>query len=318
MINTLIGQKVDQRQDFLENGLRVPVTEIAVTDNVVLQVKTIEKDSYSAVQLGAGQKKKPNKAYAGHAKKAGIENAPLTIKEVLVSDSDAPSAGDILSVEAIFQPGDLVEITATSKGKGFASGIKRYNFKGGPKTHGQSDRHRAPGSIGQTTTPGRVYKGKRMAGRMGSDTVTVKNLTVVDVDSENNKLYVTGLVPGFKKAWIVVTKIGENNKFAQLLSVKSREEKVSEEAQVEESQASEPQDDAKEEVKVEDAKATKEDTVEAVETIEETVKTSDETVDTAEEKIEAPGEDVQDSEEKKDAKVASADSSSGPEEENAS
>jgi large subunit ribosomal protein L3 len=221
MINTLIGQKTDQAQQFLENGKRLPVTKISFADNFVLQVKTFEKDLYQAVQLGTGVKKKPTKATLGHAKKLGIDKTPLKIKEVAygsVSPEDAPKPGDTIAIDSVFKPGDIVQVTGTSKGKGFAGGVKRHGFAGGPKTHGQSDRHRAPGSIGQGTTPGRVYKGKRMAGRMGSDQVTVKNLQVVDVDAENNILYVSGLIPGFKSSWVYVTKTGEDKNFVPLLS----------------------------------------------------------------------------------------------------
>src|SRR5882724_515886 len=184
MIQTLIGRKIDQTQKFLENGKRIPVTQISVADNAVLQVKTLEKDAYTAVQLGFGTKKKPTKAMSGHNKKAGFEKTSALIKEVRLADADAPTAGEYITVDAVFKPGDIVSVSGTSKGKGFAGVVKRHNFRGGPKTHGQSDRHRAPGSIGQTTTPGRVYRGKRMAGRMGSDTVSVENLTVVGVDAE--------------------------------------------------------------------------------------------------------------------------------------
>jgi len=254
MINTLIGQKTDQKQDFLENGVRIPVTEIAVKDNFVTQVKTAEKDAYLAIQLGAGVKKRPIKASLGHAKKAGVKNAPLKIKEVRLESlsEDLPKAGDLLSVDAVFKPGDIVEVTGTSKGKGFAGGVRRYNFKGGPKTHGQSDRHRAPGSIGQTTTPGRVYKGKRMAGRMGSDTVTVKNLRVVDVDTEHKKLYVSGLIPGHKNSWVYITRTGEDKKFVPLFSPQSINEGSVDEAQekIEETvEEVKPVVEAKEEVK---------------------------------------------------------------------
>lgn len=231
MLNTLIGQKINQSQDFLENGMRIPVTEISVGENAVVQVKTVEKDNYSAVQLGAGLKKKPTKAFAGHAKKGGLKNTPSIIKEVSLKDGadEAPNSGDIIKVDGVFKPGDVVQITGTSKGKGFAGAVKRHGFSGGPKTHGQSDRHRAPGSIGQGTTPGRVYRGKRMAGRMGQDTVTIKNLTVVDVDPENNKLFVSGLIPGHRNSWIYITKTGEDKKFVQLLSAKEKA-KASEEA----------------------------------------------------------------------------------------
>ncbi len=198
-----------------------------------MQVKTEEKDTYTAIQLGVGVKKKPIKARVGHSKKAGLENVPVIIREVAwAGDEELPKAGDIVTVETVFKPGDIIKVTGTSKGKGFAGAVKRYNFRGGPKTHGQSDRHRAPGSIGQGTTPGRVYKGKKMAGHMGVETVTVSNLTVVAVDPETNKLYVSGLVPGNKKAAIVITKTGEEKKFVRLLSVKQKEEvQVAQEAE---------------------------------------------------------------------------------------
>jgi large subunit ribosomal protein L3 len=231
MIQTLIGKKIDQSQTFLENGKRISVTEVSVADNVVVQVKTPEKDNYTAVQLGVGSKKKPIRALAGHSKKAGLETVPTLIREVAwVGDEELPKSGDAITVEAVFKAGDIVKVTGTSKGKGFAGGVKRYNFRGGPKTHGQSDRHRAPGSIGQGTTPGRVYKGKKMAGHMGVDTVTITNLVIVDVDPENKKLYVLGLVPGNKKAAVLITKTGEHKKFVRLLSVKLKED---EEAKIE-------------------------------------------------------------------------------------
>lgn len=280
---------MDQVQNFLQNGQRIPVTEILVADNTVLQVKTIDKDSYSAAQIGTGSKKKATKANLGYAKKAGLKEAILKAKEISllgVGEEDMPKTGDTFAVDAVFKPGDIVTITGTSKGKGFAGGVRRYNFRGGPKTHGQSDRHRAPGSIGQTTTPGRVYKGKRMAGRMGSDTVTLKNLKVVKVDSENKKLYILGLVPGHRNSWLVITKTGEDKKFVPLISDK---EEVVEKIESEETPV--------EEVKVE---------TETVETPEETVEAPAETVETAEEAVESPAEDSaeQNSEEKVDEEVA--------------
>lgn len=218
MIQTLIGQKIEQTQKFLENGRRIPVTEVSLQDNIIVQVKTEEKDTYSAIQLGYGVKKKPTKAIEGHAKKANLKATPQVLKEVAwAGEGDLPNIGDAVTVESVFQPGDMIDVTGTSKGKGFAGVMKRHNFRGGPKSHGQSDRERAPGSIGQTTTPGRVYRGKRMAGHMGVDTVTVQNLTVVDVDAANKKLYVLGLVPGHKKAILLITKTGEQKNFVPLL-----------------------------------------------------------------------------------------------------
>lgn len=254
MLNTLIGIKKDQTQSFLQNGRRIPVTEIVVSENVVVQVKNAEKDAYSAVQLGFGIKKKPTRALLGHAKKAGQKSAPLKIKEVRLNKNSEEEikAGDLLTVEGVFKPGDLVQVTGTSKGKGFAGVVRRYNFRGGPKTHGQSDRHRAPGSIGQTTTPGRVYKGKRMAGRMGSDTVTITNLTVVDVDQAGKKLYVSGLVPGHKNSLLTIVRTGEDKKFVPLLGFEEKNAATTEataETPVEEAKAE--MDEPTEEVKAE-------------------------------------------------------------------
>ncbi|MBA3723626.1 MAG: 50S ribosomal protein L3 [Candidatus Levybacteria bacterium] len=220
MIQALIGQKIEQSQMFLENGRRIPVTEVSMDDNIVLQVKTLDKDKYTSVQLGFGGKRKSTKSIIGHIKTAKLSLAPKVIKEVAWdNEGELPNAGDKITVESVFKAGDIIQVTGTSKGKGFAGVMKRHNFRGGPKTHGQSDRQRAPGSIGQTTTPGRVYRGKKMAGRMGSDMVTVRNLSVVNVDAVNKKLYVLGLVPGHKNAMILITRMGEQKDFVPLVNV---------------------------------------------------------------------------------------------------
>ena len=282
MLQTLIGQKIDQTQTFLENGRRIPVTEVSVADNIVVQVKTDINDKYTAVQLGVGIKKKPIKSYGGHAKLAGLEKAPALIRETAwVGTEELPQPGAVITVESVFQPGDIVKVTGTSKGKGFAGGVKRYHFRGGPKTHGQSDRHRAPGSIGQGTTPGRVYKGKRMAGHMGVETVTIRNLVVVDVDPENKKLYVLGLVPGNKKGSVVITKTGEQKKFVRLLTTKLKEdEKAAKEAEelakeqekLEAEKPKEPEAPVQETVTAEEEVATPVETVaDATETVAEEV-----------------------------------------------
>ncbi len=275
MIQALVGRKIDQTQKFLQNGRRIPVTEIAVPDNAVVQVKTEEKDGYKALQLGFGVKKRPIKAVLGHAKKANLTHSPEKIQEVLLTDVDAadlPKPGDLLTVETVFKAGDIVSITGTSKGKGFAGVVKRHHFKGGPKTHGQSDRHRAPGSIGQSTTPGRVFKGKRMAGRMGHEQVTIKNLTVVDVDSENKKLFIQGLVPGHKNALLFITRDGENKKFVPLLSSKDDKKETEEAPQGTKLKAEERTEEVTEKASV------KEQTEEAKETLAKT--TEDESSNT--------------------------------------
>lgn len=230
MIQTLIGKKIEQTQKFLQDGTRIPVTVIDVPDNAVLQVKTVQTDKYKALQIGIGKKKKPVKAALGHVKKAGFgSSVPSFVKEIKLStgvEGDLPAAGSFLKVDEVFKAGDIVDVTGTSKGKGFAGVMKRHNFGGGPKTHGQSDRSRAPGSIGQTTTPGRVYRGKRMAGRMGSDSVTIKNLEIVDVDSENKKIYVKGLVPGVVNSIVYIVKTGEDKKFVPLYKLEEKKEVI--------------------------------------------------------------------------------------------
>ena len=212
----LIGIKGIQSQKFLENGARVPVTQISTGDALVVSLKTQNKDKYSAVQLGIGIKKKTSKAILGHAKKAGADMAPRFLKEIRVVDADEvlPEKGSKLKASDVFKPGDIVDVQGHSKGKGFAGVVKRHGFHGGPKTHGQSDRHRAPGAIGQGTTPGRVYRGKKMAGRMGNADVTLKNLLVIDV--KDDELYIKGLVPGFKGSLVIIKKTGESKKFVPL------------------------------------------------------------------------------------------------------
>ncbi len=212
----LIGQKKDQSQRFLENGRRIPVTLIDVKDNVVVSVKSLDKDHYQAVQLGFSMKKKATKAELGHAKGAKLEKAPKFLREVKLADDEvSPEVGMVVNPSEVFTPGDIVNVSGVSKGKGFQGGVKRHGFAGGPKTHGQSDRHRAPGSIGQGTTPGRVYKGKRMAGRMGVDNVTVENLSIIDVTADG-VLVIKGLVPGVTNGLIYVKKVGEDKKFVPL------------------------------------------------------------------------------------------------------
>ncbi|MBI2033083.1 MAG: 50S ribosomal protein L3 [Candidatus Levybacteria bacterium] len=215
MIQSLIGQKKLHSQRFLADGRRIPVTEIVMPGNPIIAVRSMDTHGYNAVQLGFGIKKHPHKALVGHIKGANIQDAPRFLREVkTASDADLPKLGEVVKASDVFKPGDLVDVIGISKGKGFAGGVKRYHFKGGPRTHGQSDRERAPGSIGQTTTPGRVYKGKRMAGHMGEVRVTVKNLQVVSVTDTG--LFIKGLVPGGKNTLIMVKKVGEGKKFTPL------------------------------------------------------------------------------------------------------
>ncbi len=254
-MNTLLGTKTQQMQGFLENGTRVPLTLVVASENVIISQKTTDKEKYNAITLGFGKTKKSTKALFGQAKKAGLSYAPRSLKEVKVDDVSSFEAGKVVAVDEVFKPGDIVDVQGTSKGKGFAGGVKRYNFRGGPKTHGQSDRHRAPGSIGSGTTPGRVYKGKRMAGNMGNDTVTVKNLVVIDVDTAKSTLLIKGLVPGIIGGTVVVTKVGEVKEKNFVPLYKATSETPTDEASVEEVQEQvEPQEVVAEAAAVEEAK----------------------------------------------------------------
>jgi len=210
MIQTIIGRKLGQSQGFLEDGRRIPMTRIDVSGNVVSQVKTKEKEGYDAIQLGYGMTMKADKPTNGHAKKAGLTSTPRFFKESKVDKIEEVELGSTVNVAEILAAGDIVDVSGTSKGKGYAGVVKRHHFKGGPKTHGQSDRHRAPGSIGQSTTPGRVYKGKRMAGHMGVDQKTIKNLEVIDL--QDGILLIKGLVPGHISSIVTITKRGVNKK----------------------------------------------------------------------------------------------------------
>lgn len=209
MIHTILGLKVASSQTFVE-GFKVPVTKVVAGPCVVTQIKDETRDGYWAIQLGFSSKKLKNtsKPLQGHLKSTiKEEKAPRFLKEIRTEKEPEQKVGDIVSVAEIFKPGDVVAVTGTSKGKGFAGGVKRHGFHGGPRTHGQSDRERAPGSIGQTTTPGRVYRGKRMAGRMGGEQVTIKNLHIISVDLEKNEMEISGQIPGGNGSLITIKKI---------------------------------------------------------------------------------------------------------------
>ena len=208
MATGLLGRKVGMTQVFDEAGQVVPVTVIQAGPCWVTQVKTQESDGYNAVQLGFEESRRLNSPERGHTSKAGT---PMLrhLREWRVADPGEFQIGQRLDV-SMFQPGERVAVVGTSKGKGFQGVVKRHGFAGGPKTHGQSDRLRAPGSIGSGTTPGRVLKGLRMAGRMGHERVTVKNLQVVRADAERNLLLVRGAVPGPREGLLMVSK-GDSN-----------------------------------------------------------------------------------------------------------
>jgi len=209
MINTILGSKGVSSQTFIE-GFRIPVTKVMAGPCVVTQIKKMEPDGYWAVQLGFSSKRAKNtsKPLQGHLKATSKETKfPRFLREVRVDKEPEFAIGDEIKVSDIFKPGDVVAVTGISKGKGFAGVVKRHHFHGGPRTHGQSDRERAPGSIGQTTTPGRVYKGKRMAGRMGGEQVTVKNLHIISVNAESGEVEISGQIPGNTRSLISIRKI---------------------------------------------------------------------------------------------------------------
>jgi large subunit ribosomal protein L3 len=201
MIQAMVGKKVGMTQVFDDSGVVYPATVIECGPNVVTQIKTDEKDGYQAVQLGFGLDKRLNRPEQGHRKASGFQSRDL--REVKADSYDDREVGQIFKAD-VFKPGQMVDVTGTSKGRGFQGGVKRHGFSGGPKTHGQSDRLRAPGSIGSSATPGRVFKGTRMAGRMGNDRVTVLSLEVLRVDPERNLLVVKGSIPGHNDSLVIV------------------------------------------------------------------------------------------------------------------
>lgn len=192
-IEGLLGRKLGTVQVFDDKGRLRGATAVEVGPCFVTHVRTAESDGYSAIQIGYQDDKRLNKPEAGHLKAAG--NLKLRHLAEFRGDGASYSLGDKLGAE-IFEPGEKVDVTSTSKGRGFQGGVRRHNFAGGPKTHGQSDRHRAPGSIGSGTTPGRVFKGTRMAGHMGAERVTVRNLEVISRNDDRNVIFVAGSVPG--------------------------------------------------------------------------------------------------------------------------
>ena len=197
----LIGKKLGMTQVFDENGVVHAVTVVEAGPVVVMQIKTAAKEGYDAVQVAYGAAKRSNKPMRGHFKKLGDFRM---LKEFKLLGDGEYTIGDKVGVE-LFNAGDLVDVTADSRGRGFAGGVRRHGFHGGPKTHGQSDRHRAPGSIGSGTTPGRVLKGQKMAGHMGAAQVTAKNLKVVAKDEAKGLLLLAGAVPGATNATVTVT-----------------------------------------------------------------------------------------------------------------
>jgi large subunit ribosomal protein L3 len=203
VIEGLLGRKIGMTQIFSSGGEVIPVTVIEAGPCVVTQIRTQDRDGYEAVQIGFGdiKPKSLTKPQQGHLKGAG--RLVRHLREFEADDPEEHQVGDVLNVD-LFTAGQIVDVTGTSKGRGFQGVMKRHGFRGGPKTHGQSDRARAPGSIGAGTTPGRVWKNTRMAGRMGNKRVTVQNLQVVEVLPEQHLLLVRGSVPGAKNGLLLV------------------------------------------------------------------------------------------------------------------
>jgi large subunit ribosomal protein L3 len=202
----LVGKKKGMTRVFTEDGTSVPVTVVEVNPNRVTQIRSADKDGYSAIQVTSGSRRASlvNRPSAGHFAKAGVE-AGEGLWEFRLSSEDLANleVGAEITVSQ-FEEGQSVDVSGTSKGKGFAGVVKRYNFRMQDATHGNSLSHRAPGSIGQCQTPGRVFKGKKMAGHMGSERVTTQNLKVVRVDAERNLLLIRGAVPGAPGGHVVI------------------------------------------------------------------------------------------------------------------
>lgn len=206
----IIGRKVGMTQVFDEKGTVTPVTLVEAGPCYIIQKKTIEHDGYNAVQLGFEEttEKRLTKPQMGHLKKANVPNL-RHLREFRVENLADYEEGQKFDV-SVFEVGDVVDVIGISKGKGFAGTVKRHHFRGGPKTHGQSDRWRAPGSAGAGSTPGRVFKGTRMSGRMGNKQVTVQNLKLILVEADKNLLGVKGAIPGGKNGLVVIREAVKN------------------------------------------------------------------------------------------------------------
>jgi large subunit ribosomal protein L3 len=203
MVDTVFGLKKETIQRFTQGGKRVPVTKIKPFQPKVARIKTLEKDGYNALVVSVGK----------------------YLRELKINEEESAKfkVGDEINFGEVLHPGDQLIVRGISKGKGFAGVVKRWGFAGGPKTHGQSDRQRAPGSIGMRTTPGRVFKGKKMAGRMGGQQIAIKGLLTMETDGEKGELLVKGVVPGARNSFLEITKIGQLEKFVPLLKVDERE-----------------------------------------------------------------------------------------------
>ncbi|MDQ6832323.1 MAG: 50S ribosomal protein L3 [Chloroflexota bacterium] len=213
MLDGLLGKKLGMTQVFDPTGRALAVTVVETGPCVVTQLRTQESDGYNGVQLGFGTAKRLNKPEAGHLRASGANSRH--VREIRTDGNGELTVGQTVTADTIFKAGDAIDVTGQSKGKGFAGVVKRHHFAGGPKTHGQSDRHRAPGSVGAGTTPGRVFKGLKMAGHMGNERVTVQNLRVVDVDVERNLVLIAGAVPGANGGLVTIRQSIKNRRNAR-------------------------------------------------------------------------------------------------------
>jgi large subunit ribosomal protein L3 len=244
----LIGRKVGMMTLYDGAGRARGVTVLEMAGNRVTQIRTSDRDGYEAVQVGApGARKRVTRPERGHLRGAGLERESLSeLQEFRVRDIGAFELGQALGVDQ-FEPGAYVNVTSTSKGRGFAGSVKRWNFRGGPKTHGQSDRHRAPGSIGAGTTPGRVWKGQKMAGHMGARQTTELNHMVVYVDADRELIFIEGSVPGPRNGIVTIT-LGRKRAVADyappVLSLPEVEQVLADEPELAEDERAEAESDA--------------------------------------------------------------------------
>jgi large subunit ribosomal protein L3 len=202
MIEGLLGRKIGMTQVFSSDGSVVPVTIVEAGPCFVTQIRTRERDGYEAVQIGFGTARRLSRAEAGHLRTANLSGMRY-LREMRATDLQDVTLGQRIDA-SVFSAGEFVDVIGSSKGKGFAGVVKRHHFRGGPRTHGQSDRERAPGSSGSTTTPGRVFKGTRRAGQMGAARTTIQNLQVVQADAERNLLLLRGAVPGARNGLLLL------------------------------------------------------------------------------------------------------------------
>lgn len=219
-MKTFYAIKKDQSHTYDKNGKRIFLTKLEANPLVITQLKNELKDKYKAFQVAFGNKRKVTKPLLGHVKAAKV--TPKYLKEIRLEEDSDKKVGDKITLSEVFSVGDLVELRSKMKGRGFTGVMKRWGFGGGPRTHGQSDRQRSPGSIGQGTDPGRVWKGKKMPGRYGSKFITQRGSQVIYLSDESNEIWVSGGVAGHKGTLVKISKVGQKN-FIGLLNEGKKE-----------------------------------------------------------------------------------------------